>query len=114
MEFVLDGGEGTEDKIGGVRHNGGAARGDTVFGLEAEEPGEEFADGNGGLEIGESGGEGGGEIDGSMFMFRELRMVSAEERFLIWDSHATTGAVAEAMLTTVLSRSFRPWGDRSE
>jgi hypothetical protein len=114
MEFVFDCGEGAEDEIGGISHYGSAAWGDAVFGLKAEEAGEEFADGDGGLEIGQSGGEGGGEVDGSVFVLRKLGVVDAKERFLIWDRHAATGAVTKAMLTTVLSRCLQPCGDRWE
>jgi hypothetical protein len=98
MEFVFDGGEGAKDEIGGVGHYGSAAWGDAVFGLEAEEAGEEFADSDGGLEIGQSGGEGGGEVDRSVFVLRELGMVEAKERFRIWDKQAAASSVGETML----------------
>jgi hypothetical protein len=51
MEFVLDGGGSAEYEVAGVGHDGGAAGGNAVFGLEVEEAGEEVADRDGGLEI---------------------------------------------------------------
>jgi hypothetical protein len=98
MEFVFDGGEGAEDEVGGVGHNGGAARGDAVFGLEAEEAREEFTDGDGGLKIGETFSEGGGEIYRSVFVLRELGMVEAKKRFRIWDKEAAASSIGETML----------------
>jgi hypothetical protein len=108
VDFVPDGGEGAEEQVAGVGHDGGAARGDAVFGLEMKEAGEELVDGDGGLEF----GEGGGEIDGSVFMLRELRVAAAEERLGAQDKEAAAGAVEEAMLTTALSRCSRPGRDR--
>jgi hypothetical protein len=98
MEFVFDSGEGTEDEIGGVGHYGSAARGNPVFGLQVEEAGEEFADGDGGLEIGETFREGGGEIYRSVFVLREVGMVEAKKRFRIWDKEAAASSVGETML----------------
>jgi len=100
MEFVLDGGEGAQDQIAGVGHDGGAARGDAVFGLKMQEAGEELVDGDSGLEFGEAGGEGGGEIDGCVFMLGELRVGATEERLRVRGEEAAAGAVDEAMPTT--------------
>jgi len=100
MEFVLDGGEGAQDQIAGVGHDGGAARGDAVFGLKMQEAGEELVDGDSGLEFGEAGGEGGGEIDGCVFMLGELRVGATEEGLRVRDEEAAAGAVDEAMPTT--------------
>jgi hypothetical protein len=44
MEFVLDSGEGAEDEVLGVGHDGGAAGMDVVLGLKVAEAGEEVAD----------------------------------------------------------------------
>jgi len=62
VEFVLDGGEGTEEEVAGVGHDGGAARVDAVFGFEMQKAGEEVVDGDGGFKFGEAGGEKGGEV----------------------------------------------------
>ena len=113
MEFAVDGGEGAEEQVAGVGHDGGAARGNAVFGLKVQEAGEELVDGDGGLEFGEADGECGGEIDGSVFMLRELRVGATKERLRVGDKEAAAGAVEEAMLTTALSRCSRPGRDRS-
>jgi hypothetical protein len=63
VEFFVDGGEGAEDEIAGVSHDGGVAWGDAVFGFEVQEAREEIIDGDGGLEFGETGGEIGGEVE---------------------------------------------------
>jgi hypothetical protein len=85
MKYVFDSGEGAEDQVTGVGHDGGAARVDAAFDLEMEEAGEELVDGDGGGKLGEAGGEGGGKIDGCMLVLGELGVVSAEVRFYIWD-----------------------------
>jgi hypothetical protein len=99
MEFVLDSGEGAEDQIAGVGHDGGAAGMDAILGLEMEEAGEEGVDGDGGGKFGETDGEGGGEINGCVLALGELGVVSAEERLRIWDKEAAASAVDEMMLT---------------
>ena len=45
MEFVFDGGEGAEDQVARVGHDGGAARVDATFDLELEEAGEDLLSG---------------------------------------------------------------------
>jgi hypothetical protein len=62
VEFFFDGGEGAEEEVAGVSHDGGAARVDAIFGFEMEEAGEEVVDGDGGFEFSETGGESGGEV----------------------------------------------------
>jgi hypothetical protein len=64
-----------------------------------KEAGEELVDGDGRLEFGETGGERGGEIDGCVVVFRELRVVSEKKRFCVWNQETAAGAVDEAMLT---------------
>jgi len=51
MQFVFDGGEGAEEQVGGIGHNGGAARGDSVTGLEFVEFAKGAIDGDGGAEF---------------------------------------------------------------
>ena len=74
MEFVLDGGEGAEEQVAGVGHDGGAARWDAVLGLVEQEAGKKLVDGDGGLELGETGGEDGGEVVGL-----DLLLMTAQE-----------------------------------
>jgi hypothetical protein len=62
VEFFLDGGEGAEKEVAGVGHDGGATGVDAVGGFKLEEAREEVVDGDGGLEFGETGGEGGREV----------------------------------------------------
>ena len=62
MEFVFDGGEGAEEQVGGVGHDGGAARGDSVTGLEFVEFAEGAVDGDGGAEFLGFADELGGDI----------------------------------------------------
>ena len=64
-----------------------------------KEAGEELVDGDGGLEFGETGGQGGGKIDGCVVVFGELRVVSAKKRFCVGNQKTAAGAVDEAMLT---------------
>ena len=49
--FVLDGGEGAKKEAGGVGHDGGAARGDFVAGLELIEFAEGVVDVGSGAEF---------------------------------------------------------------
>jgi len=60
--FVLDGGEGAEEKIGSVGHDGGAARGDLVMGLKLIELAEGMVDVGGGAKFLDVTDEGGGEV----------------------------------------------------
>ena len=60
--FLADGAVGVEELVGDVSEDGGAARGDTAFGDEDEEAGEELVDGSGGVEFGRLREEIGGEI----------------------------------------------------
>ncbi len=62
--FLLDRGEGAEEEVASIGHDGSAARGDAVLGLEEKEAGEEIVDGDGGTEFSETGDEFGGEIGG--------------------------------------------------
>jgi len=51
VELFFDGGEGAEEEIGGVGHDGSAARGDLVAGLKFIEFAEGMVDGDGGAEF---------------------------------------------------------------
>jgi hypothetical protein len=63
--LVFHGRDGPKELVGDVGQNGGATRGDTVFGEEKEKTGEKVVDGGCGLEFGDAGGEGGGQIRGA-------------------------------------------------
>jgi len=99
VAFVLDGGESAQKQIARVGHDGGAARGDAVLGLEQKEAGEEVVDGEGRLEIREAGHEGGGKVGKFVFVLGELRMARTEDRIGVGDKEAATSAVDEEMLT---------------
>jgi len=60
--FVLDGGEGAEEEIGGVGHDGAAARSDLVPGEEFIEFAERMVDGDGVAEFLDVTDEDGGEV----------------------------------------------------
>jgi hypothetical protein len=64
LVVVVDGAVGVQELVGDVGQDGCAARRDAAFGDEGEKIGEEFVDGDGGLEVGEFPDEFGGEIDG--------------------------------------------------
>jgi hypothetical protein len=64
LVVVINGAVGMEELVGDVGQDGGTARGDAAFGDEGKKIGEEFVDGDGGLEVGEFADELGGEIDG--------------------------------------------------
>ena len=69
---MIDGGEGAKELIGDVGEDGGAARGDFIFGEEKKEAGEEFVDGDGGAELLEVGGEDGRSFRRVLLILREL------------------------------------------
>jgi len=60
--FVFDGGEGAEEEIRGIGHDGGAAGSDFVAGLELIEFAEGVVDVGGGAEFLDVPDEGGGEV----------------------------------------------------
>ena len=109
MEFAFDGGEGAEEKIAGVGHDGGAARLDAVVCLEVKEAGEEVIDGDGGLEFGETGDEFGGEVGGLVAFVPAAGMVEAEAGGRIGDGHAAP-AFASVVLAAAMRRSCQGGG----
>jgi hypothetical protein len=88
VELALDGGEGVEKEVASESHDGGAARGDAVLGLEKKEAREEFIDGKGGLEFGETSREFGGEIGGLVAFLLAAGMPGAEGGERIGDGQA--------------------------
>ena len=81
-DFILllevDGGEGAEEEVTGVGHDGGAAGRDALLRLEKEKPGEEVVDRDGGLELGETGDELGGETGGMVAFVLAASVLGAE------------------------------------
>jgi len=108
-ELVLDGGEGAEEQIAGVGHDGGAAGVDAVMRLEAKEAGEEIVDGDSGLEFGETGDEFGGEVGGFVAFAPTASMVGAESGARIGDGHAAA-AFASVMLAAAIGPSGEDGG----
>ena len=108
--------------VGDIGKDGGAARGDFIFGEEEKEPGEEFIDGDGGAEFPEVGGEDGGGFRGVWLILRELGVSGAVRGVERTDVEAATLAVGEAMRATsgvvdgtgvsdLLGHFFFPWMD---
>jgi hypothetical protein len=106
MDFVLDGGEGTEEQVAGVGHDGGAARVDAIVGLKAKEAGKEVVDGDGGFEFGETGDEFGGEVGGLVAFIPTAGVVGAESGAWIGDGHAAA-AFAGVVLAAAIGRSCK-------
>jgi hypothetical protein len=100
MEFVFDGGEGAEDQVARVGHDGGAARVDATFDLELEEAGEELVEGDGGGEIGETVGEIGGEVGTFEADGAGGRVFGAETGGGVGDGMTATAAGAGVVLAT--------------
>lgn len=100
---MVDGGEGAEEQVAGVSHDGGAARGDAALGLVEQEAGEEVVDGDGGLEVRETGGEEGGKILVSVtrrVRFLELGMPETEPGARVQDAETAAAAVHGVMAAT--------------
>ena len=98
MEFVFDGGEGAEDQVARVGHDGGAARVDATFDLELEEAGEELVERDGGGEMGETVGEIGGEVGTFEADGAGGRVFGAETGGGVGDGMTATAAGAGVML----------------
>jgi hypothetical protein len=99
-EFLHVDGEGAEEEIAGVGHDGGTARGDAVFGLEDEEFREEFVDR---LGVGEFDGiacEDGAEVGDFGGLGWEWRVAEAEIGVRVGCGEAAASAVVEFVLTT--------------
>jgi hypothetical protein len=92
MEFVLDGGEGAEEQVAGVGHDGGAAGVDFVPGLEFIEFAEGAVDNDRGAEFLGVSDEGGSKV-GLVEVFLVLGGVfGAEARLGVGD-----GQTAESL-----------------
>jgi len=100
VEFVVDGGQGAKELVGDVGEDGGAARGDFIFGEEEKKPSEEFVDGNGGAEFLEVGGEDDGSFRGVLLILGQLGVGGTVRGIEITDVEAATLTVGEAMRAT--------------
>jgi len=98
---VFEGGEGAQKQVAGVGHDGGATRGDAVLGLEEKKAGEEVVDGDGGLELGETGDEFGSKAGGLVLLLPAAGMLGTKGGERIGDGHAAT-AVARVVLATAI------------
>jgi hypothetical protein len=97
--FVLDGGEGTEEEIRGVRHDGGAAGSDFVTCLELIEFAEGMVDVGGGAKFLDITDEGGGEVGLVEVLLEQSGVFGAKAGIGIRDGHAATAATGSALLT---------------
>jgi hypothetical protein len=88
----------------GIGHDGSAARGDAVLGLEEKEAGEEVVDGDGGAELCETGDKFGGEIGGFVPLLPAAGVLGAKGGERIHDGQAAP-AVAGVVLAATIRRS---------
>ena len=108
-----DGGEGAEEEVAGIGHDGGAARSDLVTGLELVEFAERMVNVGSGAKFLDAADEGGGEI-GLVEIFLALGgMSGAEAGVRIRDGHATTTAAGSAVLTMGQNEGGGDGGARS-
>ncbi len=90
--FVGDGGEGAEEEIGSVGHDGGAAGSDFVAGLELIEFAEGMVDVGGGAEFLNVTDEGGGEVGLVEVLLEQSGVFGAEAGVWFRDGHAAKAA----------------------
>jgi len=109
MEFVLDSGEGAEEQVAGVGHDGGAPRVNAVMGLEAKEAGEEIVDGDSRLEFGKTSDELGGKVGGLVAFVPTASVIGAESSARIGDGHAAA-ALASVVPAAAIGRTREDGG----
>jgi len=97
VELAVDCGEGAEELIGDVGEDGGAARGDFLLGEKEEKAGEEVVDGDGGTELLEIGGEGGGGVSGFPLVLDTSGVSGAVGGVHVGGEEAATHAIGVAM-----------------
>src|SRR4029077_1390489 len=97
--FTLDGGEGSEEEAAGKGHDGGAAWGDLVAGLELIEFAERMVDIGGGAKFLDVADKGGGDVGLVEFPLEVGGVLEAEARVRVGDGHAATTAAGSALLT---------------
>jgi len=108
-----DGGEGAEEEVAGISHDGGAAGSDLVAGLELIEFAERVVDVGGGEEFLDAADEGGGEIGLVEFFLALSGMSGAEAGARFGDGHAATTAARSAVLTMGQNEGGGDGGARS-
>ena len=101
LEVVIagDDGEGAQEQVTGVGHDGGAARRDFVAGLELIEFAEGMIDGDGVAELLDVPDEGRGKVGLIEFFLVVCSVFGAEARVRLRDGHAATASAGGAMLT---------------
>ncbi len=104
-----DGGEGAEEEIGGVGHDGGAAGSDLVAGLELIEFAEGMVDVGGGAEFLDVTDEDGGEIGLVEVFLKQSGVFGAEARVCVGDGQAAKAAPRDG---AVLAMERGGVGDR--
>jgi hypothetical protein len=97
--FTLDRRESAEEEAAGKGHDGGAARGDLVAGLELIEFAEGVVDVGGGTELFDVADEGGGNVGLVEVPLEFGGVLEAEARVRIRDGHTATTTAGGALLT---------------
>lgn len=100
LQLLNADGEGAEDEIAGVGHDCAATRGDTIFGEQEKQVGEEFVDVVGALKLGEFAGEDGTQVRGMQELGLFRGVAETEARARIDDAEAAAFAGSGAMLAT--------------
>ena len=100
IEFSVNGREGAEELTGDVGEHGSFARADAILREKEQETSEEIIDGDGGAELGEIGGKGGGDVGSLDLIFGELGVDWAELGVRFGGGDAATAAIVVAMGTT--------------
>ena len=104
IEFVVDGGEGAEEKIARIGHDGAAAGRDFVGGEEFVEFAEDMVDVHGGLEFLDATDELFGQVAGVDFLEVKRSGAEAEARFRVRDGESAVRSGANAMTAMRLGR----------
>ena len=97
MEFAVDGGEGAEEQVTGVSHDGAAAGRDFVGGEEFVEFAEDVVDVYGGIELLDAANELFGQVAGVDFLEAKPSVAEAEAGFRVGDGEAAVRPGANAM-----------------
>ena len=120
--FAVEGRYGAEELVGDVGEDGGAAGGDFVLREEEEQAREEVVDLDGGGEVVEVGGEGGGDFDGIVLICGQRSVRRAEGWVDVGrvetaapavgiEIDATSGVVDEAGFSGLLGHLVLPLRD---
>src|SRR5713226_168532 len=110
--FTIDSGEGAEEQVAGVSHDGGPAGSDLVAGLELIEFAEGMVDVGGGAEFLDVTDEGGGEVGSVEVLLEQSGMFGAKAGVWIRDGHAAAAAARGALLAMEQNRGGSNRGAR--